>query len=259
MKIRSIHHVLFSPCGGTGKATKALGRDLALQTCEHDLTLPANRSGELSFTSEDLVFFGFPVYAGRIPKNAAQVLAGVTGHDTPCVLVAVYGNRAFEGALLDLHAAVVPKGFKPVAAVAAIAEHSLSPQTAANRPDTADHDVLAGFGRQILERAESGEALGKAPGAYPERKAPPPAGLYFFPVTDNNACTQCGACARVCPTGAAPQNDPGRTDTAICIACAACIKYCPQQARIFGTPETRKMLAHILANATARKESELFL
>jgi ferredoxin len=257
MKINIVHLVLFSPCGGTANATKSLTRDITLQVVEYDITLPPKRGKELSFIQNDLVFFGFPVYGGRMPRNVEQIFAGLKGQDTPCVLVAVYGNRAFEGALLDLHGAATARGFKPVAAVAAIAEHSISPQVATNRPDKADCDLLAQFGLHILEQAKSGTILEKAPGAYPEWKSP--AGASIFPVTDTENCTQCGQCVQTCPCGAISQDDPAKTDIQNCILCAACVKYCPQKARTLGTPETRAMFnSHLIAAAVTRKEAELF-
>jgi ferredoxin/flavodoxin len=258
MKINNIHLVLFSPCGGTANATKALVRDVHLHSFEHDITLPAKRIEKLSFNSTDLVFFGFPVYGGRMPQNIKQVVAGLQGQNTPCVLVAVYGNRAFEGALLNLYEVATSRGFKPVAAVAAIAEHSSSPQVATNRPDKADRDRLADFGLKILERAQTGATLEKAPGAYPDWKVP--AGTYFFPITDTEKCTQCGHCVEVCTCGAIPQDDPAKTDIQSCISCGACVKYCPQKARTLGTPETKEMFKpHIMSAAATRKEAELFL
>lgn len=234
MKINTIHTVLFSPCGGTANATKALVRDVHLHSFEHDITLPANRIEKISFSSTDLVFFGFPVYGGRMPQNIKQVVTGLRGRDTPCVLVAVYGNRAFEGALLNLY------------------------EVATARPDKADRDRLAEFGLKILERAQNGATLEKAPGAYPDWKIPP--GTYFFPITDTGKCIQCGHCVEVCPCGAIPPGDPAKTDIQSCISCAACVKYCPQKARTLGTPETREMFKpHIISAAATRKEAELFL
>lgn len=44
-------------------------------------------------------------------------------------------------------------------------------------------------------------------------------------------CTQCGACADVCPAGAIRQNDQGAyyIDADNCTACLACVDACPEQ------------------------------
>lgn len=257
MKIDKVHHVVFSPCGGTEKILETLGREISISSVEHNVTLPENRAGDLSFAQNDLVFFGFPVYGGHAPRNTADLFAKFTGDDTPCALVAVYGNRAWEGALLDLHAAALSRGFKPVAAVAAIAQHSSSPGIATGRPDGDDRKLLADFGLKILDRAEKGGPAIEAPGAYPDWKTPP--GISLFPITDLETCTRCARCAQVCPNGAISKRNPSGTDTNRCIICGACVKYCPEKARTLGTPETKEMLKPHLMNAVARKEAELFL
>lgn len=255
---RAVHLVSFSPCGGVWQALRALSRDCRLPLHIHDVTLPASRSRFLSFFGDDLVVFGFPVYGGRMPRNLDTVFAGIEGHDTPCALVAVYGNRAFEGALLDLHAAARARGFRPVAAVAAVAVHSMAPALAAGRPeqDSADIERLATFGRRIFAFEEEGLTLEKAPGRYPEWKLPE--GLSPFPETDAARCTRCGKCAAFCPTGAIALQKPVATDISACIVCNACVKYCPRGARRLGGPELREQLRGRLAEASVRREAEFF-
>ena len=258
MEIHNVHYVIFSPCGGTEKATKALGREIALPAFEHNLTLPVNRLKNISFGPNDLAIFGVPVYAGRIPSNMAAIFTKLKGENTPCALVAVYGNRAVEGAWLDMYSSLIFKGFKPVAAVAAIAEHSIDPDIAANRPDDDDRELLAKFGKQIVERAKSGASLKRVPGAYPTWKRP--GGAPLFPITEAETCIKCGDCAEICPAEAIPASDPGQTNNNNCLMCGACVKYCPQKARQLGSLESReKIKAFLQASAAARKEAELFL
>lgn len=255
---RAVHLVSFSPCGGVWQALRALSRDCRLPLHIHDVTLPVSRSRFLSFFGDDLVVFGFPVYGGRMPRNLRAVFACLEGRGTPCALVAVYGSRAWEGALLDLHAAALSRGFRPVAAVAAIAEHSLDPALAAGRPerDAADIERLAAFGRRIFAFEEEGLTLEKAPGCYPERKTP--GGMSLFPETDLARCTRCGKCAAFCPTGAITLQRPEATDEAACIVCGACAKYCPRGARRLGGPHLREQLRTRLAEASVRREAEFF-
>lgn len=40
-------------------------------------------------------------------------------------------------------------------------------------------------------------------------------------------CKRCGLCARVCPTGAIPENDPLKTKSGECILCLKCKDVCP--------------------------------
>jgi ferredoxin len=255
--IRNVHFVYFSPCGGTENVIKALERDISLPIQEHNITLPRGRARNSIFGRDELVFMGFPVYAGHMPRYFPSLIAHLKGTDTPAVLVSVYGNREYDGAFLDMHEAVRANGFKPVAAIAAIAEHSIFPELAANRPDADDKEKLAGYGVQALRKAENNADMIAAPGAVPTLDLPLEA--VVFPHTDAEACTKCGDCVRVCPNEAIPADAPETTLGDRCLFCAACVKYCPPKARMVGTPETKKMIWSHLKDAVARKEAELFL
>lgn len=64
-------------------------------------------------------------------------------------------------ALNDLAAG---KGFKPAAAIAAVAEHTLMPTVSHTRPDADDAKILRQFGQMALQQANEGKSLSKIPG-----------------------------------------------------------------------------------------------
>ena len=71
------------------------------------------------------------------------------------VIVAVYGNRAYEDALIEMKDVVTELGFKPVAAGAFVGEHSFANEEfkiANGRPDADDLDQAAAFGKNIAEK-----------------------------------------------------------------------------------------------------------
>lgn len=254
--MKKIHAVVYSPCGGCAKVADAICAGAGARI--HNLTLPKNRGKVPLFGADDFVIFVFPVYGGRMPRNIENVLANVRGEGAPCALVAVYGNREWEGALLDLNEQTAKRGFVPIAAAAAIARHSAAPHIASGRPDKDDRDKLADFGRRMLEKLEGGGRLEKIPGAHPEWKMPP--GASMFPETDSGLCVSCGECVNVCPCGAIPQESPRLTDTSLCGVCAACVQACPQGARSMGNDAVRKMIReHLSRCMAARKEPELFI
>ena len=80
---------------------------------------------------------------------AVQRLTMLTGQGARAILVCVYGNRAYEDTLVELEDAAKQAGFRVIAAVAAVAEHSIARQFATGRPDAQDKKVLAGFAGQI--------------------------------------------------------------------------------------------------------------
>ena len=156
-----------------------------------------------------------------------------------------------------MYEAACASGFMPVAAIAAVAKHSMAPTYATGRPDTDDADILAGFGRRAVQRAQEVGRMAKAPGAYPEWRLPPNTDVSMH--TDLDACTACGMCIDVCPNSAIPLEAPQITIGDKCLGCSACVRICSQKARSMGNAQTRKVFATHLAHAVERKEPELFI
>lgn len=96
-----------------------------------------------------------------------------------------------------------------IAAVAAIAEHSIVRQYAAGRPDEQDQKQLREFARRIQEKLSSENfAEPKIPGNRPYKRS---SGGGIVPKTSRD-CTECGVCARQCPVQAIDLKDPSNTD-----------------------------------------------
>lgn len=94
---------------------------------------------------------GVPVFGGRIPGYAAEKLTYLRGGGAAAVTAAVYGNRAFEDALLELDDCLKAQGFRIGAGTALLAEHSMVRDVAAGRPDGRDQKEMADFAAKILE------------------------------------------------------------------------------------------------------------
>ena len=147
--MKNISAVYFSPTGGTRKAVLNLASGMGGDIREVDL---CTLKGECSFESGDLVIVGMPVFGGRIPGFAAKLLKQCRGNGAVAVTVAVYGNRAFEDALVELNDALKELGFKIGASAALLAEHSMAREVAAGRPDNKDEEDARGFAGRILEK-----------------------------------------------------------------------------------------------------------
>lgn len=66
---------------------------------------------------------------------AVTRLARMKGNGAAAVLIVVYGNRACDDTFAELQDTLEAAGFLCVAAVAAVAEHSILRQYAAGKPE----------------------------------------------------------------------------------------------------------------------------
>ena len=76
----------------------------------------------------------------------------INGNNTPCAIVAVYGNRHFDDCLVEMEDLLTEKGFLVTAAAACLGEHSYTTQIATGRPDEADLAWAKEFGQKLQEK-----------------------------------------------------------------------------------------------------------
>lgn len=275
MQISRICKVYFSPCGSVAQvvskmsdyASEAL--KVPVYTC--DFTLPPARKEKYGFGAKDLIFFGIPVYAGRVPNKIMPFIRdGFTGGGALAVPVAVFGNRSFDDGLMELRNLLEGNGFHTIAAAAVVARHSFSKVIGAGRPDEADFEAMAGFVQKSLKRAAEITDLQSlvpvaVPGTDPPEKYYTPLGIDGKPAKflkavpkASAACDRCGLCAGVCPMGSIDREDPARV-IGICIKCQACIRSCPKEARYFDDPAFLSHKQMLEENFTAEKKTEFFI
>ena len=88
---------------------------------------PDFRRRNLSFKRGDLVFFGVPVYAGRVPNLLLPYLReSISGGGAAAVPIVSYGNRNFDDALKELAQLLERAGFFTAAGGAFVGEHAFS-------------------------------------------------------------------------------------------------------------------------------------
>lgn len=260
---KRISVIYFSPTGTTHRIAREIASGIGSIAATYDLTLPAGReqNRSLAFGPDDLVVFGVPVYAGRVPRFLTEQLRTFSGDDTLAVFVVVYGNRDYEDALRELQDTLEDVGFIGVAAGAFIGEHSYTALVAGGRPDRDDLLAAMNFGLAINARLnDASEDIDMAPlqvkGSRPyiEKPAMPPSA----PET-SAACTHCGLCARTCPMGAINSADETIVDASRCIRCHACVRCCPVQAKRFTHEAVERIRQSLIANCgSRRREPELF-
>lgn len=252
-----ILQIVFGPTGGTQKVADLLAEEWGHTVCRVDLTDPVLDTREaLSLPEADLALIAVPSYAGRVPAVAAERLGHIRADGMKCVLVCVYGNRAYEDTLVELQDRANVCGFAVTAAVAAIAEHSIMHQYAAGRPDAEDREELKEIAQKIKEKLACGEEKPvSVPGNRPYKEAK---AASMVPVA-GDACTGCGLCAEKCPVRAISKDHPDRTDETRCISCMRCVAVCPQKARKADSEKVVGLAARLKEVCSVRKGNELFI
>ena len=250
-----IYLCIFSPAGHTATAAEALAEPFG--TWETiDLSRPDTDFSKYTFTQEDLLLWAVPSYGGRVPAVAVDRMKQLNGAGAKAVALVSYGRRAYDDTLLEMKEILTACGFVMIAAVAALAEHTIVPAIAAGRPDAADCAELAAFGRKIMEKYLSGSgSVADVPGNVPYRiyngvPAKPEA---------SGACTRCGICAAACPVGAIPADKPETTDPARCITCMRCVYRCPEKARNLKAEVLAAVGAKLAPLCAGERKNELFI
>lgn len=276
--INNIIALYFSPTRTTKRVVCAIAaetaRVLGVTYSEIDITTPAQREKAISFTENDLVIFGAPVYIGRMPNLISPFFKTINGNGALGIPVAVYGNRAYDDGLIELRDIMAEDRFRLIAAAAFVGEHTFSYILGGGRPDTKDLEIAKKFAAKITEKVRSIDNSTEEPGTIEVPGTPfPYSGFYkatdtdkksvdirkVLPKTDVTKCTQCGECAMICSMGAISTSDCQEI-TGKCIKCGACIKRCPQGAKYFDDPQYLSHLKLLEDKFSGKRcEPELFI
>lgn len=246
--MNTIWKIYFSATGTTKKVIDCIGDELAnkfsFNVLTYDFTLPEARLSFPKVASGDLVVFGVPTYAGRVPNLLLKYLDTIAGNGSLAIPVVTFGNRAFDNSLIELRNILESHGFKTIAAGAFVCEHSFSYTLAAGRPDENDLAFAKNFAETIYNKVseidlnlykhepifvDGDENVGYY---QPKTDEGTPIDIRKVKPKTNTNCTKCGTCAKVCPMGSISFEDFSIV-SGVCVKCGACIKKCPAHAKYF--------------------------
>ena len=285
MEIRKVKAVFFSPTGTSEKITKTIAevvaKELDINAESFDFTLPKNRLEPIIFDSEELVIFGLPVIAGRVPNVLLEFLSKIQGNGAIVIPIVMFGNRSYDDALIELRDILLKGGLIPIAAGAFVGEHSFSKTLGKGRPDKDDllkaevfatlvAEKLIGVGNLKKDTAEDIDE--KSLNIIKVKGKEYPYGGYYKPLDqdDNHIdirkvkpktgdqCIDCKICANACPMGSIDYEEVSRVP-GICIKCGACIKKCPVQAKYFDDPGYLYHKKDLEEKFAKRAEAEIFI
>lgn len=273
--VKKVWGMYFTGTGTTKKVVTHIGKKIAeklgVEYENYDFTLPKVRKVEKVFNEEDLVVFGTPVIAGRVPNLLLKYLDTLKGNGALAVPVVLYGNRNFDDALIELRNILKDKGLRPIAGGAFIGEHSFSKILGAGRPDAKDMEIASNFAENIFEKVTGKdfdpEKLVDVKGETPIRfyyqprdsKGNPIDIRKVKPKTNMDLCNKCGLCISICPLGSINPEDPSDV-FGICMKCCACVKRCPSGAKYYDDENYLYHQHELEAQyAGTRREPELFL
>lgn len=261
---QTTHIVFFSPTHTSAQVARTIAEGINMpRRIETDLT--CDESNTPIEITDSLTIVAAPVYGGLISETAMQRIARLRGKNSPVIIIAVYGNRDYEDALVQLRSTLTKNGFTPLAAGAFIGEHSFSRPAegmpiAEGRPDASDLDKAKAFGKACLEKLEKAGTASNLEDFFVKGNVPWKTLTHGAPSCPESTddCCACGQCIDVCPTHAISLSADGsqiETDVNQCIRCCACVKECPVGARVYNTPYTAKLFT----NFKERREPETFL
>lgn len=241
----------FSPTGGTKKVSSIFADAMEKEVIWHDL---GSKEPMMEKPEGEMTVVASPVFRGRIPSVVREKIEKFSGTGKKAVTIAVYGNRAYEDALLEMNDILTKCGFTVIASGAFVAQHSMAPEVGAGRPDGEDEKEIHKFA-ETVKNSTAVENV-QVPG---NRLYKPEMNLPVAPIS-LPSCTKCGKCVTVCPTNAISVADGAViTDIEKCILCMACTHICTEQARIRPLPLQQKTEQMLGALKGVRNKNEVFL
>lgn len=247
--------IYFSATNTTRSSVDAVAKAINL-TPRRNYNLADNPKFRIQdLTPDDVVIVGMPVYGGRLPQYAVEILKNIKGNGATAIAMVVYGNRDYDDALLELCDLLADCDFNIVAAGAFIGQHSIFPKVAKGRPDATDVQKLTQFGLECRDRINRGLPYQTIT---PKGNRPYKVynGVPLSPYASIKKCRECDMCGEKCPVGAIDMMNPTDTNKTKCMSCGRCIYVCPHKARYYSGLKYHIISLIFCSSYSKRKEPE---
>jgi ferredoxin/flavodoxin len=262
IKVMNIGLFYFSATGITEIISKQIANTLKYE--EHSVLIkniitPKSREKKVDFIEFDGIFFGFPVFGGRIPIVTEQWLTKLEGKHQKCAMFFTYGGRALEWAHQATYYLLTQAQFSVVLSAEFIGRHSYNTakgwNLAEGRPNTLDLDVAKEFALLSISRFQNDLdfEIDLSEFSYHPQKTKEIKGKWakLYPFKNQNECRMCYLCENECPVSAFDAK-LGKTNRKCCITCMHCVTICPDH--VITVSNVTKSFNHFVKRLGLTKE-----
>ncbi len=232
----------FSATGNTQKIANVIQKKLVeegINVTKLDITSKSSREKDVAVNQYDAFFFGFPIYSMRAPRVCREWLQKISGRGKKCSVFFTYGGFGKDPAHYYMKELLDKQNLKLVSTAEFLGAHTFNRsgwKAAEQRPNKQDFEIAQDYtiktiqrfyGQDLNELKDFNKPMFSSSQLDQAEK-------YRFhiitklPTRDNNSCSMCKLCEKICPTNAMDYVK-GTANHDSCIACFRCIANCPDR------------------------------